>query len=977
MLLVLLIVAGGGLAVLWSEFDRLRRRVGQLESRLFDFERLLNSTQAAAPARPKVVKASASPRAPLTEPLKPADAMAEKVAVAQIKGPAAKADLPTPPRRESKPRQTEPAEPQLNFAERFERLIGGSLPIWIGGVALVLGGFFLVRYSIEAGLLGPPVRTVLAALLGFALLVASEAARRIPRFAEDPRVAQSLAGAGIASLYGTLYMASQLFGLIGPMQAFIAMALVTAAALFLSLRHGAPTAIMGLIGGFAAPFMAAPGTSLIPLLVYLGLLIAGLFAVAIQRGWMWLALAATGGGMAWSVGILAADLAGIGPSLGVFIVAAAIGATLFLPRTGASTARVRILPLVAGFVQLALFAPAIEFGAIGWIFYAMLSGASLWLGKRDAGLMPGAVAALGLVLILIFAAFVKGAASAPLAAVGATLLFAVPGHALARTPKTNPWWTILALAGGCGPLIAAWMSGGDLTMTENRWGLLFAAVAVPPATLSWRAEQEGRLTGWPDWALFGGGIVAPLMAMLAVLHLAATEWMSACVLGIAVALSVWARRVQDRALFVGSLVVAGFAALVWLAGLVQQSWLAEAVLFDGEFESFQDLGALLLAPAILLAGMAWSHRGRLADQPLRWASLLLVLATLLALVPSSWHPAILALAAIGLLAGSHRLPLPRFGVEAGFVILGLSMLPMVFRFGPPLVHSLGGGHLPYPLLPIVTPVLRQLALPALLVSAALIWQRRNIAMPVWLGIWSGVALAAVLVFYLLVKQIYGIASEEEFVKNGFFTRAIITQACFIIGMALIELTDVSTHKFAKVLLLLGAFRMVWYDLLLLNPVFVTQSVGQTPVLNAASVHFGLIAFWAWLAKEEIELERFRPVLRLTSLAAFLIAILFTVRELWQGDLLNMPDVSNGENYSYSFALIGVSMLWIWRGMSKARNYSRIAGLALLTLATLKVFLIDAASLDGLLRVVSFLGLGAALIGIGWGYTRVMGKPIKV
>jgi len=37
--------------------------------------------------------------------------------------------------------------------------------------------------------------------------------------------------------------------------------------------------------------------------------------------------------------------------------------------------------------------------------------------------------------------------------------------------------------------------------------------------------------------------------------------------------------------------------------------------------------------------------------------------------------------------------------------------------------------------------------------------------------------------------------------------------------------------------------------------------------------------------------------------------------------------------------------------------------------TLKVFLIDAAALTGLLRILSFLALGLALIGIGWAYGR--------
>jgi uncharacterized membrane protein len=50
---------------------------------------------------------------------------------------------------------------------------------------------------------------------------------------------------------------------------------------------------------------------------------------------------------------------------------------------------------------------------------------------------------------------------------------------------------------------------------------------------------------------------------------------------------------------------------------------------------------------------------------------------------------------------------------------------------------------------------------------------------------------------------------------------------------------------------------------------------------------------------------------------------------------------------------------------------RIAGLSLLTVVTFKVFLIDAAALTGLLRILSFLGLGVTLIGIGWAYGRVI------
>jgi uncharacterized membrane protein len=43
----------------------------------------------------------------------------------------------------------------------------------------------------------------------------------------------------------------------------------------------------------------------------------------------------------------------------------------------------------------------------------------------------------------------------------------------------------------------------------------------------------------------------------------------------------------------------------------------------------------------------------------------------------------------------------------------------------------------------------------------------------------------------------------------------------------------------------------------------------------------------------------------------------------------------------------------------------------LVLTVLKVFLIDMSNLTGIYRALSFLGLGAVLIGIGWLYQRLL------
>jgi len=67
-----------------------------------------------------------------------------------------------------------PAPPSATLEERF----GTQWVVWVGGLALALGGIFLVRYSIEQGLLGPGVRVFLGALFSAALVAAGEWARR-------------------------------------------------------------------------------------------------------------------------------------------------------------------------------------------------------------------------------------------------------------------------------------------------------------------------------------------------------------------------------------------------------------------------------------------------------------------------------------------------------------------------------------------------------------------------------------------------------------------------------------------------------------------------------------------------------------------------------------------------------------------------------------------------------------------------------
>jgi uncharacterized membrane protein len=70
--------------------------------------------------------------------------------------------------------------------ESLESRIGARWSVLVGGLALALGAVFLVRYSIEQGLLGPRARVALGFLLSAFLFSAGEVLRRRDRASRAP-----------------------------------------------------------------------------------------------------------------------------------------------------------------------------------------------------------------------------------------------------------------------------------------------------------------------------------------------------------------------------------------------------------------------------------------------------------------------------------------------------------------------------------------------------------------------------------------------------------------------------------------------------------------------------------------------------------------------------------------------------------------------------------------------------------------------
>ena len=219
------------------------------------------------------------------------------------------------------------------------------------------------------------------------------------------------------------------------------------------------------------------------------------------------------------------------------------------------------------------------------------------------------------------------------------------------------------------------------------------------------------------------------------------------------------------------------------------------------------------------------------------------------------------------------------------------------------------------------------------------------------------ALFATTTFYALVKQPLAIATPAQFIAWGFTERAVITLA--FLGGGWLAWRG-SLPWLGNTLAGLALFRIIWFDLLVLNPVATAQLVGPAPIANVAVLLPALAALLLML----------RPGnWRLVSLALTALATAAAVRQLAHGNLLT-GDLGSGENWGYSAAFLLLAIAWLWRGITTGSRTLRSVGLGLLTIVVLKVFLIDVASSGGILRILALLGLGVALIGIGWAYRRV-------
>lgn len=153
----------------------------------------------------------------------------------------------------------------------------------IGIVLLVLGVSFFLKYSIEHGMLSQLARVVLSVIAGLVMLIAG-----IRILGGSFHVmGQGLLGGGIATLYFSAFAAANLYHLIEMPAGFAAMIVVTALSGLIAVRfHSMLTAILGVVGGYATPYLLSTGVVNFPgLYGYMLVLGLGVIGVCAYKRW--------------------------------------------------------------------------------------------------------------------------------------------------------------------------------------------------------------------------------------------------------------------------------------------------------------------------------------------------------------------------------------------------------------------------------------------------------------------------------------------------------------------------------------------------------------------------------------------------------------------------------------------------------------------------------------------------------------------
>lgn len=958
----MIVVLGGAILYLWNRTIDLQRQIEWLKQ--------VVEAVSAGPVAP----ISASQPAEIPEPVAAQRAVPD--AAAMQAAPTHKAELQFEPQPE--PEKIEPRQrislPKISLD--FEDLFGRRLPIWAGGIALAVAGFFLVRYSIEAGLITPPVRVILGFAFGLALLGAAEAAFRFEGVIRDERVRQALAGAGLATLYASFYLAGSVYGLFESTLSFAGLAAVTGAAIALSFRFGLPCAVLGLVGGFAAPTLVGSDDANMPMLaLYLALVTAGLALTGKRQDRAWLGLASLGGALGWGILLLATGFDNVMDTLAVGGFLLLVGAAMPLLLAHDSLrgfGRVAVAGLAT--LQMAVLVDQANYTFLAWSLYALLAAGIAVLGWKYSRMREGSAVAAATALWML--AIWPDPAVRDFAVSGTVFAAIFAGVPLlhvwrARQGAVDVWQLSLFPLG----LIAAaiWHFSGDFDTVQTGLAVSACALCAFPALAAWRLLPEA---GAP---LVRHGAIALSSATIALFAagIQATPMWAAPVVGGVVACGIsaigWHR--SDRAL---ANIGWGLAWTTLVACLITVDRSAQLERAMGDAETENALRDMLrwIAAAVPFALLAIGEPRKTLVQIAEGSAALLAYVALAQIVPAdylAWAAAVAAILLAWRLAARMAAPITLLAIAALW-----ALWPLGVWLGAGF-NSLVGIPIMVSDLPIVMTVMIRI-LPVLAAGAGLLWFAPNAFPSARKLMFAGVTALGFVAAHIAFRQTFSLDTPEQFRSAGLIERTVWEAALLAIGYGLYQL---GTKRNSAVLNMAGqaaaaaAFaHFAYFTVMLHNPLWALQWAGPWPILNwllpayvigAAAL---LLLRLMWGAARPIILSVFDAmIMTLISLLA-----LSELRNVFAGGWLTSIPVTQTEDLLRS--LLGIVLaigFLLWGSRSDARSW-RTGSLVLMLGAVLKVFWFDTAALEGLTRIASVMALGFSLIGIGWFYSRQLSRP---
>ncbi|MGI9395228.1 MAG: DUF2339 domain-containing protein, partial [Boseongicola sp.] len=248
--------------------------------------------------------------------------------------------------------------------------------------------------------------------------------------------------------------------------------------------------------------------------------------------------------------------------------------------------------------------------------------------------------------------------------------------------------------------------------------------------------------------------------------------------------------------------------------------------------------------------------------------------------------------------------------------------------------------------------------------------RPRTAMVIESAIWT---YGAVFLCVMLIRVLPGNGIDNHWGMGLFATIWTTTAIAQLYRMAGADRFELIFRTLLAAIFMLLAILFLSLQLVFFNPLnsFGELVVGP-PVINSLFVAYVplalALAFGAW------RLSHLAPIYRQALGAAAVFPAIWylalAIRHFWRGEDLRVSGITDPELYSYTLAMLLVSAGVLFLAFWKRATWLRQLAMTGVALTIGKVFLVDMSGLSGLIRVVSFMGLGLALIGLTW-LNRVM------